>query len=327
MGKIIKSEELILADNFVNRPDLLLPDRPIAFNRDFVALGIGVKGALFLSQALYWDKRVTLKDGWFWKTTEEWEEETGLTIKEQRKVRDILIEKGYIEVELRGLPAKNHFCVDTYKIVSDLMKTKIGENKICPKGKTRVAQTANHSITESTYREERAKQSFANESPEIHNYLGFPLPEEWQDDSYYESEGTFVPRFLDSFSRPVKQADITKKRKDYQAHINGKKSAIKREETMSPEVRSMVELLKTEQGITKLDGTENYKHANSVKIAFLGHLVKDMGLSSSEAEESIVEQFDHFLDRVRNRSEFHWNNLTSMGYLNRNFNKILREIK
>ena len=33
-----------------------IPDRPIAFNRDFVDLGIGITGALLLSQAIYWSK-------------------------------------------------------------------------------------------------------------------------------------------------------------------------------------------------------------------------------------------------------------------------------
>lgn len=31
-------------------------DRPTAFHRAFVQLGIGITGALLLSQALYWSK-------------------------------------------------------------------------------------------------------------------------------------------------------------------------------------------------------------------------------------------------------------------------------
>jgi hypothetical protein len=54
-------------------------DRPIAFQRPFVELTGSVTAALFLSQAYYWSSRTTLQDGWFYKTREEWEEETGLT--------------------------------------------------------------------------------------------------------------------------------------------------------------------------------------------------------------------------------------------------------
>ncbi len=46
----------------VNLVELL--DRPIAFHRPFVELGLGVTGALFLSQALYWSRR-TNSSGYF----------------------------------------------------------------------------------------------------------------------------------------------------------------------------------------------------------------------------------------------------------------------
>ncbi|AGU58847.1 MULTISPECIES: hypothetical protein [Vibrio] len=40
-------------------------DRPIAFHRTFVQLGIGITGALLFSQALYWSKRTKDADRWF----------------------------------------------------------------------------------------------------------------------------------------------------------------------------------------------------------------------------------------------------------------------
>ena len=69
---------LIANKNHMEKKKMFLPDRPIAFNRDFVSIGCGIKGALMLSQAVYWGKRTTAKDGSFYKTQAEWEEETGL---------------------------------------------------------------------------------------------------------------------------------------------------------------------------------------------------------------------------------------------------------
>lgn len=102
--------------------EVFLPDRPIAFNRDFVRLGAGITGALFLSQALYWEKRASEADGSFYKTIKEWEEETGLTRKEQLGIKRKLEEKGFITIVKKGLPAKNYFWVNKKAIVKALLE-------------------------------------------------------------------------------------------------------------------------------------------------------------------------------------------------------------
>ena len=58
-------------------------DRPIAFNRHYVSLGCGINGSLMLSQMVYWSKRTKDQNGYFYKTQDEWLEETGLTRYEQ----------------------------------------------------------------------------------------------------------------------------------------------------------------------------------------------------------------------------------------------------
>lgn len=55
---------------------LPLLDRPIAFQRSFIRLEMGVTAALFLSQLTYWTNRTT-DDGWVYKTQDEWEEKQG----------------------------------------------------------------------------------------------------------------------------------------------------------------------------------------------------------------------------------------------------------
>ena len=87
-----------------------LLDRPIAFHRCFVRLGIGMTGAVMLSQAIYWSKRTTNSEGWFHKSIEEWEEETGLTRFEQETAKRNL--KGILEIERRGIPARLYFRID-----------------------------------------------------------------------------------------------------------------------------------------------------------------------------------------------------------------------
>ena len=155
-------------DQFLKR----LPDRPIAFHRDFVRLTfvnesgktekIGVKGALMLSQAVYWSKRTKDPDGWFWKTQDQWEEETGLTSKEQETLNRKLMLSGLMKIKKEGIPSKNFYQVQTQKLVeaifsiedisSDDQKGSLETNNFQspPKGVTGHPQRGSHSITEIT---------------------------------------------------------------------------------------------------------------------------------------------------------------------------------
>ena len=87
-------------------------DRPIAFNRHYVSLGCGINGALMLSQMVYWSKRTKDKNGYFYKTQEEWEQETGLTRWEQETARKKLRELGFVSEHKHGVPCKVHFRVE-----------------------------------------------------------------------------------------------------------------------------------------------------------------------------------------------------------------------
>lgn len=91
-------------------------DRPIAFQRHFVSITGTINAALMLSQAVYWSQRTTLPNGWFYKTQPEWEDETGLTRREQDGARKILLACGLIAEEKRGVPAKIHYQVQVEKL-------------------------------------------------------------------------------------------------------------------------------------------------------------------------------------------------------------------
>ena len=93
-------------------------DRPIAFHRAFVSLGVGITGALMLSQSLYWSKRTGDNKGWFYKTQADWEDETGMTRSEQEKARRALKSIGVLHEIRKGIPAKLYFKVDIEKVES-----------------------------------------------------------------------------------------------------------------------------------------------------------------------------------------------------------------
>ncbi|EPR9732924.1 hypothetical protein ACU973_002573 [Enterobacter bugandensis] len=109
---------------------LQLVDRPIAFQRSFVRLGVGITGALLLSQIVYWQNR--MEGQWFYKTQTDLEEETGLTRYEQEGARKKLVSCGVLEEAKRGIPAKLYFRVN-HERLEELL---VGENQHAGMGKT-----------------------------------------------------------------------------------------------------------------------------------------------------------------------------------------------
>ncbi|WP_235378580.1 hypothetical protein [Pseudomonas aeruginosa] len=102
----------------MNLADML--DRPIAFQRAFVSLGAGITGALMLSQAVYWTCRTEDADGWFYKTMDEWEAETGMTRSEQEGARKKLVKCGVLEEMKKGVPCRLYYRVNMDAIAANL---------------------------------------------------------------------------------------------------------------------------------------------------------------------------------------------------------------
>jgi len=98
-----------------------LLDRPIAFHRCFVDLGAGIQGALILSQAIYWSNRTSDHDGWFWKTRQQWDDETGLRRRQQESARAKLCKLGILEEDKRGVPCRVFYRVN-WTVLGDLLK-------------------------------------------------------------------------------------------------------------------------------------------------------------------------------------------------------------
>jgi hypothetical protein len=91
--------------------------RHIAFHRRLVDLTANVKAALLLSQTIYWTRHgrdIVQTGGWFLKTTEQWQMETGLSAREQFAAREVLRELAILSERRVGIPARLYFrlCVD-----------------------------------------------------------------------------------------------------------------------------------------------------------------------------------------------------------------------
>jgi hypothetical protein len=106
--------------------------RHIAFHRRLVDLTANVKAALLLSQSIYWTRHgrdIAQTGGWFLKTTEQWQMETGLSAREQSAAREVLRELAILNEQRVGIPARLHFrlCVDQLgALLSDRHRQGVG---------------------------------------------------------------------------------------------------------------------------------------------------------------------------------------------------------
>jgi hypothetical protein len=96
-------------------------DLPVSFHRCLVPITGGVTAALMLSQAI-WGSETTDPEanGWFMKSRDEWEEETGLSRWGQQTARRALRESGFLEERRVGLPAKLCFRVRPEQVLRAL---------------------------------------------------------------------------------------------------------------------------------------------------------------------------------------------------------------
>lgn len=70
--------------------------RPMTYYPSLARI-IGLKESIFLCQLIYWTPRTHGDEGWLYKSVEEMEEETGLSYKEQMRIRKSLIGKKLME--------------------------------------------------------------------------------------------------------------------------------------------------------------------------------------------------------------------------------------
>jgi len=107
--------------------DLLRNDGFVIYNKN-LAKNIGINEAILYSELLsrwnYFKERGQLtEDGFFFNTVKDLEDGTALSDYQQRRALNSLKEKGLIEMEVRGMPAKRYFRIveDSELIASYLM--------------------------------------------------------------------------------------------------------------------------------------------------------------------------------------------------------------
>ncbi len=110
--------------------------RTIAFHREFVTVTGTVNAALLLSQILYWSNRTTKPGKWFYKSSADWMEETGLTRHGLLSARRRLVALNIVSEMRRGVPATIN-----YRLNVDILNELIASS--CPKsGKLEVRKPA-----------------------------------------------------------------------------------------------------------------------------------------------------------------------------------------
>ena len=103
--------------------------RHIAFQRRLVEVTSNVKAALLLSQAMYWTRHgrdIERSEGWFMKTVEQWELETGLSEREQATARALLRRLALLYERRVGMPAKLCFRVRPDHVLRALQRHAAG---------------------------------------------------------------------------------------------------------------------------------------------------------------------------------------------------------
>lgn len=120
--------------------------KPIGYHRIYAEICDDVLAGVMLSQGVHWSNHTTEDDGSFYKTQEEWFEETALTRRNQEAARKTL--RGLKDAEgnpcwiekLKGVPAKLYYRID-HKALTRLMIEKAANPKVFPKYPSKVGVT------------------------------------------------------------------------------------------------------------------------------------------------------------------------------------------
>ena len=150
-----------------------------------LARQIGLKAVVLLADLIskesYFIQNGTIVDGWFFNTSKNIERDTTLTNYQQKKAISKLEEIGFIETELKGMPAKLHFKIVENKILNYL-KTSFQETS---KQDFKKLNTNNNKVIKTTNKP--TIKEIENYCLERNNAID---PEQFYD--FYESKGWLV---------------------------------------------------------------------------------------------------------------------------------------
>lgn len=142
--------------------------RVVAYHPNLKKVTRSTTATILLDQFLYWSNKTRNKDpeGWIWKTSDELQEETGLTYNEQKTAREKLIELKLIEEE-------NKFWEHTLAFRVNLNQL----NKLWDEangGRIAVAKEHEEELKEIDKQQKEKKETSAS-SPRISTITGSPV--------------------------------------------------------------------------------------------------------------------------------------------------------
>jgi hypothetical protein len=176
--EVYSGEESLTSEEREELRDTLLEDRGPAYV-PWMVKEFGPHAGLFMSQLLFWDGKGHDPNGWIYKTEKEMEQETGLTRSSQRKARKILVGKGVLEEDKRGLPRRLHYRADLRALMAILngeVSTGQKAHHVSEEGSSRLTGEA---TTTFLTREETTTSPTSEESTK------FPASEEGSTDPTY----------------------------------------------------------------------------------------------------------------------------------------------
>lgn len=110
---------------------LLASNNYSIFNKDLAKL-LGLKEAIFLAELCseydFWARKGELKDGFFYSTVENIQENTTLSEYQQNSILNKLMSLNIVERKLIGMPAKRYFRLNEEKIMDIFYETNFLEN-------------------------------------------------------------------------------------------------------------------------------------------------------------------------------------------------------
>ena len=102
----------------------------ITVNKDLIKV-LGLEEAILFGELAseydYWNNKNEIEDGYFYSTIENIEEKTTLTAYKQRKCLENLKNKGIIDIQIRGIPAKRYIKINEEKVI-EIFNNKLLKN-------------------------------------------------------------------------------------------------------------------------------------------------------------------------------------------------------
>jgi hypothetical protein len=113
-------------DNSMRLSEYLIElGRPVAYYPSLAKL-LGVKATVFICQLAYWHGKQADPEGWIYKTSDELEEETGLSYYEQKSARKELRARGMLEEKYRRLDHQMY-----YRVLWDVLNEFWSSSRTC----------------------------------------------------------------------------------------------------------------------------------------------------------------------------------------------------